>query len=699
MTCDYFLGQLPGLKACVPRLIAAQSWSDLLRLKRFFHDDDKSVMFGVHELVTARDYYPMPDKIFEAIRKRVVETNASEKRAVVIGLDGYTSLLNDTIKAQCNDELRNFLDEKVHNALFLVLARDLPGLHQTLENPRYKSGQQYIVIDGDQPDTADIESTVYLVREDLFDVLPPDVKSFQEFLKSYEELPSSANKIKIAVPQTIDGLRSGVRQIANKHDYLKFFYSLDCARFTESAVDWIFDKVRGRACNNAVKIIGECFAFDGNMPRNSLRVYALSLETEREVLQWYLSVHAPEKSYLKRSLDAWTPGEAAENGSFIERYVTAAAEMLDAPDAVSLAEERRAALQEAGKSVFEAFIPRFIEACKNASAEKAAIWFNTGTSAEKNELLRRFAAGVSSDGQRAIENVYPALKAYLSENAVYGDAALASYFREYRRQKITGRLSDSFCNRAFAESPPESVKYRDAVLQDFRVNEQTALLVVDAMGAEYLPMITTLARERGIKVEFSQIALAQLPTVTEFNSVEWLAKRTLQPIKALDTICHNGAEMHVNLSPEDNLRAELDVVSDQVMNAIGAGLAKHSRVLLTADHGSSRLAILAQEQNMAQTLPVPNGVKVIGWRYAEIENHSSAVPDKTELTIDGKYLLLRGYNRFSKQGRSTFETHGGAALEERLVPVAVFAQGQAASAESVVKTPEAELVENDDFDL
>jgi len=57
----------------------------------------------------------------------------------------------------------------------------------------------------------------------------------------------------------------------------------------------------------------------------------------------------------------------------------------------------------------------FIEMFKNASTEKAMIWFNTGTDAEKSELLRRLAAGVSSDGQKIIENAYPYIKTYLSE--------------------------------------------------------------------------------------------------------------------------------------------------------------------------------------------------------------------------------------------------------------------------------------------
>jgi hypothetical protein len=36
------------------------------------------------------------------------------------------------------------------------------------------------------------------------------------------------------------------------------------------------------------------------------------------------------------------------------------------------------------------------------------------------------------------------------------------------------------------------------------------------------------------------------------------------------------------------------------------------------------------------------------------------------------YWIVRGYNRLPKMGGKLYELHGGATLEERLVPIAVF---------------------------
>jgi hypothetical protein len=71
-----------------------------------------------------------------------------------------------------------------------------------------------------------------------------------------------------------------------------------------------------------------------------------------------------------------------------------------------------------------------------------------------------------------------------------------------------------------------------------------------------------------------------------------------------------------------------------------------------------------------------------------------------EDTLDGKYWVVRGYNRLPKSGGKKNELHGGATLEERLVPVIVFKKGAVLESQTVqpIKSVE-QLVEKDDFDL
>ena len=131
------------------------------------------------------------------------------------------------------------------------------------------------------------------------------------------------------------------------------------------------------------------------------------------------------------------------------------------------------------------------------------------------------------------------------------------------------------------------------------------------------------------------------------------------------------------------------------------GLVHFERVLVTADHGSSRLAVLAwqSEPRLAQTLAYESGGDISDWRYS-VRAVQRECPSELEETLDGKHWVVRGYNRLPKKGGGQgFELHGGATLEERLVPLVVFSRkGQyVPSTEAAGKR--AQIIEKDDFDL
>ena len=139
----------------------------------------------------------------------------------------------------------------------------------------------------------------------------------------------------------------------------------------------------------------------------------------------------------------------------------------------------------------------------------------------------------------------------------------------------------------------------------------------------------------------------------------------------------------------------------RLLPRVAEGLARFERVLVTADHGSSRLAVLAwhAEPKLARTLSWETDMEVADWRYRERPGEG-ACPPELEETLDGRHWVVRGYNRLPKQGGGQgFELHGGATLEERLVPVIIFSRtGQfVPEARTVGKRPQ--IVEKDDFDL
>ena len=325
---------------------------------------------------------------------------------------------------------------------------------------------------------------------------------------------------------------------------------------------------------------------------------------------------------------------------------------------------------------------------------------NCGTDAERAELLRRCVVdGIVSN---AVKVVYPEAATYLNADIVFGDEALEAYFKEYRALKMAGRVTTEFCEQAQRVVPPSSVQSRDAMVQRYASDNGCALLVVDAMGAEWLPMLVALARERNIGVDSIAVGEVHLPTTTHFNNIHWPdVARRLPDIKRFDNIAHNGVEAHEARSAEENLAAALDVIGGEVLRRVAEGLVRFERVLVTADHGSSRLAVLAwqSEPRLALTLDCDAGVEVADWRY-RMRATQGKCPPELEETLDGKHWVVRGYNRLPKKGGGQgFELHGGATLEERLVPVVIFSRTGQIVPKAKTDSKRAQIVEKGDFDL
>ena len=301
-----------------------------------------------------------------------------------------------------------------------------------------------------------------------------------------------------------------------------------------------------------------------------------------------------------------------------------------------------------------------------------------------------------------VKIVYPEAATYLNEDSIFDDEQLENYFKEYRNLKLTSRITQEFYNKAQLMSTPCSVLSRDAIVQKYFADDECALLVVDAMGAEWLPMLMMLAQKRNLGIESIAIGEANLPTTTQFNNIHWsYSKRRLPDIKNFDNIAHNGAEMHEMNRVEDNLAAALDVIGTKVLPSVAAGLARFERVLLTADHGSSRLAMLAwqAEPKFAQTLAYKIGMEITDWRYCKRVTHEECPPELEE-TLDGEHWVVRGYDRLPKKGGGQgFELHGGATLEERLVPVVIFSKVGQFIPKLKTGSKQVQIVEKDDFDL
>ena len=141
------------------------------------------------------------------------------------------------------------------------------------------------------------------------------------------------------------------------------------------------------------------------------------------------------------------------------------------------------------------------------------------------------------------------------------------------------------------------------------------------------------------------------------------------------------------------------MLTSDLLNRISENINSSSKIILTADHGLSRLAVLAHEVNLDKTLPFKYG-EPDDWRYSKIPHNNDPVPEGIEKQTYGgqPYWIVRGYDRLPKSGGKKYELHGGATLEERLVPFIVISKNTSSIPEKEDK-PKSQLKIKDDFDI
>jgi hypothetical protein len=693
--CEYIRNPLGEAKARVV-IVHQGDWTALRR----FYQERGDVELRLSDLVRESAWLPMPDAVFERVRDVMSAQEARGKALVLLGLPGYLALLTDENKRAAIVTLREWADgTSGREAVCFLRSDDGTGLilKDVFANPRYRQGKQLIEIDAEQvvPQFAG-RTEVMLVGDDLASLIPEACDTFQKYLRYTEEHPSDRSVRRIVVAsegRELAGLSAEVRQVVCLRDFAREFYDVEDAGLSDNALRWMCERGKDGAGKTLSETLKALFFPEGAVARRVLRVFDWRKGAEREAVLWLVKHVAFKGSYL----ECVARQEGVLVGNFHSAYVTGAAEWLDS---VLYAGERRDAIQEADVRMSGADIRQFIARCAGESTSRVAPWLNCGTGAERAELLRRCSVdGIVSN---AVKNVYSEAAMYLNADSVFGHVALEEYFMEYRKLKMAGRVTTEFYERAQRAVPPSSLQSRDAMVQRYASDNGCALLVVDAMGAEWLPMLVALARERNLGVDSIAVGKAHLPTSTIFNNIYWPdAARRLPDIKRFDNIAHNGAETHEERRSEENLAAALDVIGNEVLPRVAEGLARFEWVLVTADHGGSRLAALAwqAEPRLARTLACEEGGEVADWRYRERAAQGGCPPELEE-TLDGRHWVMRGYDRLPKRGGGQgFELHGGATLEERLVPVVIFSRTGQFVPKAKTGGKLAQIVEKDDFDL
>ena len=326
--------------------------------------------------------------------------------------------------------------------------------------------------------------------------------------------------------------------------------------------------------------------------------------------------------------------------------------------------ERKALLKDlSGEGV-----SRYVTVSKQKGADRI-YYLTDNTEAERFSIIKELSK--LGDIPKELPAIYPAFSKYLAEysfNCKHGDV-FTPYFSRYKKQKAMNVVDKSFLDdviRLAADGNRiyNSLETRGALIE--KLNDgKGALYWVDALGVEYLGYIQSMAKELGLNISV-QIGRAVLPTLTYLNRdfyEEWSGIKA--QTKKLDRIKHEG-EQNFNYEFEKlpiHLAAELVVIDETLNWAKNELLQGHTSVVVIAsDHGASRLAVINRTENR--------------WAMATKGEHSgrccptNEIDEKPDTATDEHgYWVLANYDRFQGGRSSSVEVHGGASLEEVLVPV------------------------------
>lgn len=649
--------------------------------------------------VTAEQFVPPADAVFASVRNAITEANRLGRVAYVTGVSAMLAIWNSEQRRSAFEQVKGLIDDSRLKSLIFVNSY-CDEIAQVFSNPRYRDGNAILAV-GERPEEGDVPE-IRLVAPDILDLMDGLVlPSLPAFINEYEIGGFTNRPINIKLDSCGHGqscVGGMVKQVFSTGEFLRIFCAYHGGLSAE-AEDWLFAKMKDGGQQMVAKDCAQHFFFqDGSASicRDAPRMIIKCEGAEREVLVWMLRQSLASDRYLHKVLT----DPRLKIDDFKSFYINEALLMIGAGNERSLQEERKegiAAILHGDDISIDAEMAEFIEYAKNIDAYQIVPWLTNRTKQEQEECVRRLRSADMKTLPGAFFDVLPMLKHYLEPYA-FGNAELEEYFTKYRTAKIANEVTAEFCETAKSiQYPIFGIKSRDDLLNEAN-DGNSALLVVDAMGLEYLPLILSLARSRGLGVETAMPAMVKIPTSTAFNPITWSQDRKLKGITDLDNIIHNGVHLHGMSTDEENFLAELNVFSE-VIRAISQALAKHNRVVLTADHGASRLAVLANKAHLSNTLPV-KGVDscVTDWRYLTADpNVVPPVGVASNLSRDK--WVVKGYDRFSKSGGKLNELHGGLTYEEVLVPFVVFKQGAGFIPMPATKAVPTQFVENKDFDF
>lgn len=242
---------------------------------------------------------------------------------------------------------------------------------------------------------------------------------------------------------------------------------------------------------------------------------------------------------------------------------------------------------------------------------------------------------------------------------------LTKYFDDYKWQKLMNHLTPDF--KAQVNTLAEYRVYNQFPIRSLALSqmkkENTMMYFVDALGVEYLSYILEKCKTYGLLLSI-QVVHGELPSITSQNT-EFMNPAVIN-IKDLDEKKHESQTYNYEKQKIPlHLVAELKAI-DGVLQTIRDGLLtkEMKSAIIISDHGATRLAVLNDEEYGAEFIVGESKGQHSG-RCCQVEED----PGIPFAAYENGYAVLANYMRFKGSRKADVEVHGGATLEETLVPL------------------------------
>ena len=606
-------------------------------------------MLGL-DLVQVSDFCGGDDKLpdIDGLLTYIEEAdvNAKSKKFVVRGLGEYLALRGPNETSRTLSWLKDF---NIGGAKVVLLLRGLASQIAGLQaDPRFDE-RRFSVID---KAGSDVSITLAAPSVGL-----PALPGFKALLMELED--GRCGNVVVNTVINLDEAIFTVHHISNAYDGIKFSTrGFVLERSCGSDTRWAELLTELNQSNGSLDGVFERHGLGNNLESD---FYARVVGSDYRNWLYFIClksrVDTLQNGYLQFVL-----GETSRFEDFVSNTLNAIIEIPHTDKRFpSFYRERKDLVEKFPESDIASFV------VNNRKVVSESIYKLTdSTRVEREEII----AWLSQNGLiPELDSIYPALAAYLKKY-VFKCPELADllteYFEAYKRQKLFNELETDFLERVDQLARTREfnrLPTRNEIMDDVEKND-TFLYWLDALGVEYLSLIEDLVQKRGLSIRV-HIARAELPTITSINRDFFDNWQGLKEKNGeLDDTKHNEAGGYNFTSNElpVHLAKELDIIVVMIDKAATELTLRHCKhFLIVSDHGASRLAVLRRKEEKYDT----DTKGEHSGRCCETFQPYD-LPFAAE---ENGYLVLADYGRFKGGRAANVEVHGGASLEEVVVPI------------------------------